>query len=80
MFKCKVCQEKNARIAELKDEIEYLRSLVFPNNDPYKITFNEREADALLTADVPVREESEDELKQAANELAERDKILTGNY
>lgn len=80
MFECKTCIEKEKRIVELKEQIDYLRSLVFPNNDPYKVTFAEREADAVLSAEMPTREETKDELDKAYHELKEHDKLIAGDY
>ncbi len=45
MFKCKICIEKEQRIAELKDQIEYFKRLL---NPPARIQKFELEADEIM--------------------------------
>lgn len=79
MFKCRICQEKDAQISLLKAQVDDLRSLVLPKE---KTTVDaspvELESDALLTGsqDTIEIELSEDEQKI----ISERDRILSGNY
>jgi hypothetical protein len=83
----KLLAEKDARIAELKEQVQYLRTLVYPQNDPYNTVETISEADQLLTGEPlelpdPTPETpaiySERQLKELAE--AERDALLSNNY
>lgn len=76
--KCKVCEEKDRRIVELKEQIAHLRLLVYPVND----------ALAPVTDDVIPQEAQDKEIEsfkeQQSEELdkvmRERDQLLSGQY
>lgn len=81
--KCKVCQEKDKRIAELRDQILHLRSLVYPVNDGLTIS----KPDEFETIDqnlyvmdqemVDLQQQQQEELEEV---IRERDRILSGQY
>lgn len=84
LFKCKVCAEKDARIQDLKQQIESLQSLVIPDNSLDKIPANHLEADGVLsgmqhTITVPGAEDLF-EPSTIQEERSERDRILSGTY
>lgn len=47
IFKCKCCAEKEARIQDLKEQVSYLRTLVYSPNQNYT-TPVQYEADKIL--------------------------------
>jgi hypothetical protein len=81
LFKCRVCEEKDRRIVDLKSQLDDLRRLVLPPNHsagfihPISV-----EADAILSGQQepitlsPEQEKEFDELQREA------DAILAGNY
>lgn len=79
IFKCRVCSEKDARIADLKAEIATLRELVLPR-DPFKISPIALEADAVLTPsnDSPII--SDEEIQEAEEIQSEATRLFAGNY
>lgn len=87
--KCKVCSEKDKRIADLQEQILHLRELCVPQSNPYNEPLVSREADATLSAStemltVPASQEKEvQEYKKAQEEdeiISERDRLLSGTY
>lgn len=87
--KCKVCLEKDRRIADLHEQILHLRSLAIPQSNPYNEPLVNREADATLSASteiltVPASQNKEvEEYKKAQEEddiISERDRLLSGTY
>lgn len=50
-FHCKVCSEKQSRINDLKNEITYLREMVFSQNSEATAPSNVREADYILSGE-----------------------------
>lgn len=85
MFTCKCCIAKNEYIQDLKSQVAFLQSLLTPMNN--RTPSNSIEADAVLsgsqtiieldpiTADAQTKQQQEE-----AEILAERDRILSGNY
>ena len=79
MFKCKICDEKDKRITDLKEEILHIRAIL---NPPPRINRYEIEQDNLLNGGNsetihPIDEESERLQSQAAQR--EADIIFSGN-
>lgn len=72
--KCKVCAEKDARIADLKAQIASLHNLLQPVRAPANPEVH-HEANAVLNG---VNEQIEPELSPEI--LAERDALLSGTY
>lgn len=76
-FKCKVCDEKDKRIQDLKVEIQFLQKVVSGYTLPAHSNDVAREADAILSGTQDQLEPSpitDDEL------LAERNRILSGDF
>jgi len=80
MFECKVCAEKDLRIADLKAHIEALS----PTRNDYKIPLVSIEADQCLSGSNEIIEISNEEVEQMSPAdqaiLSERDRLLSGNY
>lgn len=79
---CKACQEKDARIADLKEQVAFLRELArrpeTSNKSIPQVTF---EADAVLSGQQAVIEIKEGETGISINEIeSERDRLLAGTY
>ena len=82
MFSCKACAEKDKRILELKEQIVYLRSLVYPQN------FEDSDLPAAVTAPTPSPETYDQELTKLQEQQSaeqeeirrERDRLLSGTY
>lgn len=83
MFKCKVCAEKDARIADLKEQLKIYQAQLIP--EP-KIRHYEMEQDYILDGAnaeqlMPIEQEAanqDTELQDAIQH--EQDMILTGSY
>lgn len=75
-----IMQEKDARIADLKAQVESLSQVALPARAPYAVPVSLREADGILTNDGEVREYAEEEVKQAVEVQQEAARILAGNY
>lgn len=79
--KCSVCEEKDKRILDLKDEIKSLR---FTLNPPARISRYELEQDNLLsganTETVNTSIDAESLEKEVLRLQHEQDSLLTGNY
>lgn len=79
---CKTCKEKDARIADLKEQVAFLRELArrpeASNKSIPQVTF---EADAVLSGQQSVTEIQEGETGISINEIeSERDRLLAGTY
>lgn len=83
MFRCRVCEEKDRRISDLKDEISHLRVTLNPPPRPAEIRY-EMEADNLLsggnTEKIKTLADIEAETAETARLQKEQDSLLTGNY
>lgn len=90
MFRCRVCISKDALITSLQEQVAYLKSMLSPMEDVHNPNLVNREANAVLSGDTQMRMVDKlyaKELKdmhpdEAGSEeiIAERDKILSGNY
>jgi hypothetical protein len=82
MFKCKVCAEKDQRIADLKAHITQLSQLVTPSNSSDEIPIRSLEADAILSGQQHVIHVDEAEVPKDETDavIAERDRILSATY
>ena len=93
MFKCKACPSHEKHIADLQEQIGYLRTLIFPKVDMYNPPLIQREADAILSGSNQPLEVAKSQAKEskAMHEIdpedpspeeiiAERDRILSGTY
>lgn len=83
--KCRGCEANKAHIISLQSEIEHLRTLALPNNDPFKIPLVIREADAAISGRPDLIEygpEQKDEAQEMSEDeiIAERDRVLSGTY
>jgi len=79
MFKskpCAVCAEKDARIADLRDQVEFLRASLMPAQLPTYANVHQ-EANAILNG---VNEQILSEQSVSPEVLAERDALLSGTY
>ena len=80
MFKCKVCTEKDLRIADLKEHIRALS----PHNKASEIPLLHIEADKIMSGSDEVMEVTSEEVRGMSEEdlriLSERDRLLSGNY
>lgn len=89
---CKACPEKEALVASLRSEIEYLREQLRPKvpKNAHRATAEQLEADALFsgqTNEIIIDEESR-QLERSHTQLSaedvaaliERDQILSGSY
>jgi len=81
LFTCKVCAEKDERIEDLKNQIQFLRAMLAPRED-VSVSAQQLEADAVLSAqqhivNIPLTQE---QLIQAEEERRERDRLLSGTY
>jgi hypothetical protein len=79
LFRCKCCPEKDARIADLKEQVSLLRTLIFQQVEAEPGS-QELEADALLSGRQHVFEDADDTLPSIPDEASEADRILSGNY
>lgn len=97
MFKCKVCiekdkysqmlsSEKDAQITQLREEVLYLKSLVYNPNSNDLITYQNIEANKILEGsheNLETDDAKKDWLKEqqeAQRIVSEREAMLTGNY
>lgn len=80
---CKVCAEKERRIASLEEQVTFLRGLVHPKVDNSYIPENNHEANEILDATqrpVQIQSYANAVITLSEEELAERDAILSGTY
>lgn len=87
LFRCKVCAEKNERIAEYKAQIEYLKNLTIPNNNPALPPLLTLEADNVMSGSQAITDVSKDQLdefekylKEKQDEVSEANSLLAGTY
>jgi len=73
MFKCKVCEEKDKRLNDLKDEVKYLRSLLRSPVDMRASATANLEANAILNG-------VSEQIEVPEEVLAERAALLDGTY
>ena len=79
LFQCQVCLEKDKRIAEMQDQISYLRELANPGKLTVQIPAVHAEMDAVLSGrDAPIEVQQISEEAEALDSEAMR--ILTGNF
>ena len=75
---CKVCLEKDARIADLKTYIKSLEKLVlFPNSSKTEIPEVHVEADRVMSASDLISDEQRRQILESENEA---NSLLTGTY
>lgn len=82
-FTCKVCAEKDKRIASLEEQIAFLRNLAHPQVDNKTIPDHNHEANGVLDAlDRPIEIETHKEVVDnlTEEERRERDALLDGSY
>lgn len=77
---CKVCQEKNSRIEDLKSEITQLRKLVYPAQNPNILPMVNLEANKILNVDTEITTLDEDELSDHDKVSIEADRIFNGDF
>lgn len=87
LFRCKVCQEKNERLADYKAQIDYLRLLTIPDNNPSRPPLLTLEADNVISGSQAVVEVSKDQqqefekyLQEKQDEVSEANSLLAGTY
>lgn len=87
LFHCKVCQEKDSRIQDLKEQIAYLRTLTASPSISDQVTASYLEADGIMSGqqhilEVPSASEraEQGEERTAEDEQRERDRLLAANY
>lgn len=73
-------REKDARIADLIKQIEDMRSMVYPSSMPKGIPYVQLEADAIISGKEETIALTPEEIRQAEEEIAERDSLLSGTY
>jgi hypothetical protein len=84
LFSCRVCAEKDKRIADLKEQIVDLKALCSPDNSSLNDeAMTNLEADALMSAhqqiiEIPSFEEQA--ARAAEQEIRERDRLLNNTY
>ena len=72
MFDCKNCSEKDCRIQDLKEEIKFLREMLFPKKIKQDVSDVNREVDALWNGS--------EEIVDISNEAREASMILSGEF
>lgn len=80
MFRCKVCAEKDQRIVELKEQIQYFKAIL---NPPERINKYQLEEVAVLNGGGQQLVDEETIKQEQANNLKtarEADGIFMGNY
>lgn len=75
-----ILSEKDARISDLKEQIELLRSLAIPPQSQNRVTLQEVEADAVMSGYQDQIELTSEQLKELEEQEAERERLLSGNY
>lgn len=77
---CKVCKEKDLRIAELQAQVELLRSLVAPPASASRIPILQVESDAILSGRDEAIDPTPDQQRELARIESEANRILSGTY
>jgi len=80
MFKCKACAAKDAHLASLQAEVELLRRLAIPHNDPKAIPVFSLEADSVLEGKQDMIVMDAHQAAEFERAMGERDRLLSGNY
>lgn len=87
MFKCKVCIAKDEHISDLRRQVKALESQLYSPIGPNEIPLVMEEADGIMSARqniVEIPDSQKEEFEKLAEEtddiIAERDRILSGNY
>lgn len=78
-FRCRVCEEKNKRLADLQSQLDTLRELLLPRGTE-ELPRIALEADAVLTPsnDSPIL--SDDEYQSMEQVQSEATRLFAGNY
>lgn len=80
MWKCKICAEKDIRIADLKAQVEYFKSIIHPTPQVRKYEMEESlEQDMVLDGGGKEEIDLEAEEKENRRIQAETDFIFSGN-
>ena len=78
--KCKVCEEKELRILELKEQVAYFKSILHPEPKTRRYELEtEMEADMVLDGGGKNEIDLEAEEKENARIQSETDFIMSGN-
>ena len=84
MFKCKVCSEKDSRIADLKEQISLLSKMAYPSSNPSVLPSVVVESDRVLSGTQEAlsadRKLTKEELSSLQEVEEEAQRILTGNF
>lgn len=83
MFNCKVCEEKDKRLEDLREQISYLRNILNPPRSNSKQNYIEQEdlqQDMILSGGGKEETELESEPSDTPEVLAERAAMLSGTY
>jgi len=76
VFRCKVCEEKDKRVADLAEQVGYLRTLLSPPRAKTNLEVHQ-EANAILNG---VNEQILADVPTDPAVLAEREALLSGTY
>lgn len=80
LFKCKVCQEKDKRIADLQKQINFMQRQLIPvHATAQDIEMNKMLEGASLPI-IELKETTEDKAKEDLEVEREAVSIITGNY
>lgn len=80
MWKCKVCPEKDIRIAELKEQVAYFKSLLHPTPQTRRYELEESiEQDMVLEGGGKEEIDLEAEARENERIRTEEDFIFSGN-
>ena len=77
---CKICIEKEKRIAELKEEVEFLRAMLLPNSNGKIVNL---EANNILSgsqAMIDIPEYGNDKIREQEEINREAERIMNGTY
>lgn len=74
---CKVCSEKDLRIADLTKQVDLLQTLVFPRKETTQSFMDSLEANKILSGD---NEQVEIIITDEAAIAKEADELITGAY
>lgn len=83
LFNCKVCQERNLRIADLQKQVEFLKRLTQPSipiptiDTELDYAMDGASRESIQSYETPVSEEEREKQEKIDQE---RDRILSGNY
>ena len=78
MFQCKICLEKNKRIEDLKEQIELLKKLAFPNNNNANAI--NVEANSIMHGSNDIIDLTPEELARQQDIIQEQNALLYGTY